>query len=91
MVLFAVAEQAVFPGVRVDAAQPDLGVGVAGAYEGVMAAAHGAFHQAGFDLGHGVDRPMWVVTWMTLSLGVDSIIDTSSVPVRWASSSVWPG
>ena len=34
---------------------------------------------------------MWVVTWMTFSLGVDNIIDTSSVPVRCASSSVWPG
>ena len=34
---------------------------------------------------------MWVVTWITLSLGVDSIIDTSSMPVRCASSSVCPG
>ena len=34
---------------------------------------------------------MWVVTWMTLTFGVESIIETSSVPVRWASSSVWPG
>ena len=36
-------------------------------------------------------RPMCVVTCTTFTLGVDSIIDTSSVPVRWASSSVWPG
>ncbi len=36
-------------------------------------------------------RPMWVVTWMTLTFSVESIIDTSGVPVRWASSSVWPG
>ncbi len=32
-----------------------------------------------------------MVTWMTLTFGVESIIDTSGVPVRWASSSVWPG
>ena len=36
-------------------------------------------------------RPMWVVTWMTLTFSVESIIETSGVPVRWASSSVWPG
>ena len=35
--------------------------------------------------------PMWVVTWITRSRGALSIIDTSSVPVSSASSSVWPG
>ena len=32
------------------------------------------------------NSPMWVVTWMTLSVGEESIIDTSSVPVRCAST-----
>lgn len=36
-------------------------------------------------------RPMCVVTWMTFTFSVESIIETSSVPVRWARSSVWPG
>ena len=36
-------------------------------------------------------RPMWVVTWMTRTRGVASIIETSSVPVSLASSSVCPG
>ena len=35
--------------------------------------------------------PRWVVTWMTLTVGVESIIETSATPVRWARSSVWPG
>ena len=34
---------------------------------------------------------MWVVTWITRSPRAVSIIETSGVPVRWASSSVWPG
>lgn len=34
---------------------------------------------------------MRVVTWMTRSSGVDNIIDTFSVPVSAASSSVCPG
>ena len=36
-------------------------------------------------------RPICVVTWITRSFGDTSIIDTSGVPVRCASSSVWPG
>ena len=36
-------------------------------------------------------RPMCVVTWMTRILGVASIIETSSVPESFASSSVCPG
>ena len=36
-------------------------------------------------------RPMCVVTWMTRILEVESIIETSGVPVSAASSSVWPG
>src|SRR6267143_3872160 len=35
--------------------------------------------------------PMWVVTWMTRILGVESIIETSSMPASLARSSVWPG
>jgi hypothetical protein len=34
---------------------------------------------------------MCVVTWMTLSFGVESINETSGVSVKYASLSVWPG
>jgi hypothetical protein len=60
-------------------------------FTSVMAARDDALHQAGLDLRMASIRPICVVTWMTRSFGATSIIDTSSVPVRCASSSVWPG
>ena len=78
--LLAVAEQTVLAGVRVDGADADPGVGDAGAPQALVAAPDGALDQAGLDLGDGIDQAEWVVTWITLTLGVESIIDTSSIP-----------
>ncbi len=55
VVLLAVAEQAVLAGVRVDAADADLRVRVAGVDEGLVAAADGALDEAGLDPVDGVD------------------------------------
>jgi hypothetical protein len=52
----AVTEQAVLPGMRIDGADADLGVGDAGALHGVVAAPDGSFHQTGLNLVDRIDQ-----------------------------------